>query len=125
MAIYLGVLLAAAATSTHAYRFVDFGILENAEILGTTKKVQTSRKLSQEEEPLVSIADARFIPFRWGGEAITTPQVDSFKYELQISSLLNSPLSDWSIIPEVSPTLLPALPTDPEIVELLGLTFSL
>lgn len=94
MALYVGLLFAASATSTQAYRLVDFEILEKS-------KVQTSRKLSQEEEPLVSIADAKPIPFRWGGEEITNPEDDSFKYEQEISALLDSPLSDWAVLPEV------------------------
>ena len=62
-----------------------------------------SRKVLSAEPgaPAVSLEGAKFIPFKWGVEEITEPEWDSFKYENEISALLDSPLSDWAVIPEV------------------------
>ena len=67
----------------------------------TQPKFQSREVLSAEPDtPAVSLEGAKFIPFKWGVEEITTPEKDSFKYEKEISALLDSPLSDWAVLPE-------------------------
>ena len=61
-----------------------------------------------EPEPQFTLDGAEPIPYPWGDpEAITTPEMDAFRFEEEIDAVLNAPLSDWVILPEVRAPLLP------------------
>lgn len=41
------------------------------------------------------------VPFTWGLEFATTQEEDAARYQEQLGELLDSPLSDWEVLPRV------------------------